>query len=30
VKRGRDDIAAGRLLEHEEVFARVEKLLQSR
>ena len=29
VKRGRDDIA-GRLLEHEEVFARVEKLLQSR
>lgn len=30
VKRGRDDIATGRLLEHEEVFARIEKLLQSR
>jgi len=30
VKRGREDIAAGRLVEHEEVFARVEQLLRNR
>jgi predicted transcriptional regulator len=30
VKRGDEDIAAGRVLEHDEVVARIEKLLQSR
>ena len=30
VKRGREDIVAGRLLEHEEVFARINKLLHNR
>jgi predicted transcriptional regulator len=30
VKRGDEDIAAGRLLEHDEVVARIEKLLEGR
>jgi predicted transcriptional regulator len=30
VKRGNEDIAAGRVVEHDEVVARIEKLLQSR
>lgn len=30
VKRGREDIGAGRLVDHEEVFARVEQLLRDR
>jgi predicted transcriptional regulator len=30
VTRGREDIAAGRLIEHDEVFARIENLLRSR
>jgi predicted transcriptional regulator len=30
VKRGNEDIAAGRVLEHEAVVARIEKLLQGR
>jgi predicted transcriptional regulator len=30
VQRGREDIAAGRLLEPEEVFARIDRMLQSR
>jgi predicted transcriptional regulator len=28
VKRGDEDIAAGRLLSHEEVFARIDRMLQ--
>jgi predicted transcriptional regulator len=30
VQRGRDDIAAGRVVEHEEVVARIEKILAGR
>ena len=30
VKRGDEDIAAGRVVEHDEVVARIEKLLQGR
>jgi predicted transcriptional regulator len=30
VKRGDEDIAAGRLLSHEEVFARIDKRLKDR
>jgi predicted transcriptional regulator len=30
VQRGREDIAAGRLIEHDEVFARIDRLLRHR
>ena len=30
VKRGDEDIAAGRVLEHDEVIARINRLLQTR
>jgi predicted transcriptional regulator len=30
VQRGREDIAAGRLVEHDEVFARIDQMLRSR
>lgn len=30
IQRGRDDIAAGRILTHEEVVARIEKLFESK
>ena len=30
VQRGREDIAAGRLIEHDEVLARIDRLLRDR
>jgi len=30
VLRGREDIVAGRLIEHDEVFARIDRLLRDR
>jgi predicted transcriptional regulator len=30
VKRGREDIAAGRVVDHDEVFARIERMLDGR
>jgi predicted transcriptional regulator len=30
VKRGRADIAAGRVVDHDEVFARIERMLDGR